>query len=104
MTGWRSELASSETNVSNLAIQSISTEGVWGVAVISDAADLVACRLNRNEVVRAARIENRQQLEHAQRLMGINVCCIHPSGKTFIEMRNLLNAFGSIRPVVPANW
>ena len=75
-----------------------------GVAILSEYAEIIACRANRNERVRAAVISDRKQLELTMQHLGVNVVCINPNGRTFIEMRNLLRDCAAKRPVAPAGW
>ncbi len=102
--GWKIELVGQAAEAATLAIGSISKAEHDGVAVLSEYAEIIACRANRNERVRAAVISDRKQLELTMRHLGVNVVCINPNGRTFIEMRNLLRDCAAKRPMVPAGW
>ena len=102
--GWKIELVGQAVEAATLAIGSISKAEHDGVVILSEFAEIVACRANRNERVRAAVVSDRKQLELTMRHLGANVICINPNGRTFIEMRNLLRDCAAKRPQVPAGW
>ena len=102
--GWKIELVGQPVEAATLAIGSISKAEHDGVAILSEYAEIIACRVNRNERVRAAVISDRKQLELTMQHLGVNVVCINPNGRTFIEMRNLLRDCAAKRPVMPAGW
>ena len=102
--GWKIELVGQPGEAATLAIGSISKAEHEGVAILSEFAEIIACRANRNERVRAAVISDRKQLELAMQHLGVNVVCINPNGRTFIEVRNLLRDCAAKRPVAPAGW
>ncbi len=102
--GWKIELVGQAVEAATLAMSSISKAEHEGVVILSEFAEIIACRANRNERVRAAVISDRKQLELTMQHLGANVVCINPNGRTFIEMRNLLRDCAAKRPVVPAGW
>ena len=102
--GWKIELVGQAIEAATLAIGSISKAEHEGVVILSEFAEIVACRANRNDRVRAAVISDRKQLELTMRHLGANVVCINPNGRTFIEMRNLLGDCAAKRPVAPVGW
>ena len=102
--GWKIELVGQAAEAATLAMGSISKAEHDGVAILSEYAEIIACRANRNERVRAAVISDRKQLELTMQHLGVNVVCINPNGRTFIEMRNLLRDCAAKRPVVPTGW
>lgn len=102
--GWDIELVGQPQEAALAAVRSISTAERDGVVVISESAEMIACRANRNARVRAAVIADRKQLELASQQLGVNLVCINPQGKTFIELRNLLRDCAAITPTVPAGW
>ena len=102
--GWKIELVGQAAEAATLAIGSISKAEHEGVAILSEYAEIIACRANRNERVRAAVISDRKQLELTMQHLGVNVVCINPNGRTFIEMRNLLRDCAAKRPVAPTGW
>lgn len=102
--GWDIQLVGQPQEAALTAVRSISTAERDGVVVISESAESIACRANRNTRVRAAVIADRKQLELASQQLGINLVCINPQGKTFIELRNLLRDCAATTPAVPADW
>ena len=102
--GWKIELVGQPVEAATLAIGSISKAEHDVVAILSEYAEIITCRANRHERVRAAVISDRKQLELTMQHLGVNVVCINPNGRTFIEMRNLLRDCAAKRPVVPAGW
>ena len=102
--GWKIELVGQAIEAATLAIGSIGKAEHEGVVILSEFAEIIACRANRNERVRAAVISDRKQLELTMQHLGANVVCINPNGRTFIEMRNLLGDCAAKRPVAPTGW
>ena len=102
--GWTIELVGQAAEAAILAIGSISKAEHEGVAILSEYAEIIACRANRNERVRAAVISDRKQLELTMQHLGVNVVCINPNGRTFTEMRYLLRDCATKRPQAPAGW
>lgn len=104
LDGWTMELVGQPAEAAILAIGTISKKEHDGVVILSEFAEIIACRANRNERVRAAVISDRRQLELTMTHLGVNVVCINPVGKTFVEMRNLLQDCSATKPVAPAGW
>ncbi len=102
--GWKIELVGQAAEAATLAIGSISKAEHDGVAILSEYAEIIACRANRNDRVRAAVISDRKQLELTMQHLGMNVVCINPNGRTFIELRNLLRDCAAKKPQAPAGW
>ena len=102
--GWKIELVGQAAEAATLAIGSISKAEHDGVAILSEDAEIITCRANRNDRVRAAVISDRKQLELTMQHLGVNVVCINPNGRTFIEMRNLLRDCAAKKPVAPVGW
>ncbi|HEY4258676.1 MAG TPA: RpiB/LacA/LacB family sugar-phosphate isomerase, partial [Schlesneria sp.] len=102
--GWDIELVGQSYEAAAAAVRAISTAERDGVVVISDFAEIIACLANRNARVRAAVITDRKQLELASQHLGVNLVCVNPQGKTFIELRNLLRDCAAMTPTVPADW
>lgn len=102
--GWSMDLVGQPLEAAAQAVRAIATAEYDGIAVISEYAEIIACRGNRNDRVRAAVVTDRNQLELISKHLGVNLVCINPKGKTFIEMRNLLRDCGKTRPAVPTGW
>jgi hypothetical protein len=102
--GWKLELVGQAVEAATLAARAISTADQDGIVVLSEFAEIISCRANRNDRVRAAVVSDRKQLEMTRQHLGVNLVCINPNGRTFIELRNLLRDCMAMKPVPPANW
>lgn len=102
--GCKIELVGQPSEAVTLATNQIATAECDGVVIFTEQAELIACKANRHERVRAAVIQNSKQWEHVVRTLGANVVCISPVGRTFIELRNLLRDCAAIKPAVPVEW
>jgi len=102
--GLKIDLVGQLQEAAALAASAISTAERDGVMVVSEFAEIIACRANRSERVRAAVISDRKQLEQARQHLGVNLVCINPNGRTFIELRNLLRDCSAMSPKPPAGW
>jgi hypothetical protein len=105
LSNWKQELLGTPMELAEAAVRGIASGEAEMVVAISDAADVVACRANRNNRVRAAVPTS---LEHVQLLvehLGPNVLVINPRGRSFVELRNLVRAIAALNaPQPPANW
>jgi hypothetical protein len=102
--GWKIELAGQPLEAATLATTLISTAECDGVVIFTEHAELLACKANRHERVRAAVMQNSKQWEQVMRTLSANVVCISPIGRTFIELRNLLRDCAGTKPQTPAGW
>ena len=100
--GWKIEIVGQPLEAAVLATSLVSTAECDGVVIFTEQAELIACRANRNERVRAAVMQNPKQWEQVTRTLSANVVCISPIGKTFIELRNLLRECSGTRPQQPS--
>jgi hypothetical protein len=105
LPGWKHELSGNSPEVANAAIRAINAAEAELVVVISDAADVVACRANRNERVRAAVVVSPEHLRLLAEHMGPNVLVINPRNRSFVELRNLMHACAALpAPRPPRDW
>ena len=102
--GWKIELVGQPSEAIAAANSLISTSECDGVVIFTEQAELIACRVNRNERIRAAVIHDVRQWEQVTSRLGVNVACVNPIGRTFIELRNLLRDCAGRRPQVPEGW
>ncbi len=102
--GLKIDLVGQPLEAATVAASALSTAERDGVMVISEFAEIIACRANRSERVRAAVIADRKQLELTRQHLGVNLVCINPNGRTFIELRNLLRDCVAMSPTAPAGW
>jgi hypothetical protein len=102
--GWKIELVGQPLEAAALATNLVSTAECDGVVVFTEHAEVIACRANRHERVRAAVMQNSKQWEQVMRTLSANVVCISPIGRSFIELRNLLRDCAAAKPRTPAGW
>lgn len=100
---WRIELVGQPREAVELGIGMICKAEADGVAVLTDQAELVACQVNRNERIRAAVVADVTAVERVRESMEANFICINPTGKSFIELRNILKRFQEPGRVAPAS-
>jgi len=100
--GWSVELVGTASETVSLVTRALCTAESDGVVVISESAERIACLANRNTQVRAAVISDRRHLERVHEQLGVNLVCLDPLGRTFIELRNLLRDCRSRTPAAPA--
>ncbi|HEY0982571.1 hypothetical protein [Schlesneria sp.] len=100
--GWKIEVVGQPLEAADLATSLVSTAECDGVVIFTEQAELIVCKANRNDRVRAAVMQNTKQWEQVMRTLSANVVCISPVGKTFVELRNLLKDCATTRPRPPA--
>lgn len=100
---WRTELVGQPREAVELGIGTICKAESDGVAVLTDRAELIACEVNRNERIRAAVAADVAAVERVRESMAANLICINPTGKSFIELRNILKRFQEPGRVAPAS-
>jgi hypothetical protein len=90
--GWKQELLGTATEAADAATRLVCTADADRVLVISQAAEAVACRANRNAAVRGAVVWSVDHLRSVEAQLAPNVIVLNPTGKSFIELRNLWRA------------
>ena len=104
-TCWKQEITGTTCEAVSAAVSAICRAEAAGVVIFTGKPESVACRANRNVKVRAAALGDVRRTESIKTEMGVNLFCINPDGKTYIELRNLLRAVTSGgAPRVPENW
>ncbi|MCH7686836.1 MAG: hypothetical protein IH899_09175 [Planctomycetes bacterium] len=104
-TCWNQEITGTTCEAVSAAVSAICRAEADGVVIFTGKPESVACRANRNLKVRAAVLGDVRRTESIKTEMGVNLFCINPDGKTYIELRNLLRAVTSgSTPRVPENW
>ncbi|MBX3451624.1 MAG: hypothetical protein KF777_18835 [Planctomycetaceae bacterium] len=101
---WQAELAGTVPEAVKSAVTQLATAEVNGVAIVSDAADVACCLLNRHASVRAAVVGTRAEWTSIRTRLGPNAVCVPPGKLSLMELRNLLKDIGSQPSVKPANW
>ncbi|MCH9654677.1 MAG: hypothetical protein K0U86_21270 [Planctomycetes bacterium] len=100
-TRWSQELSASLEESVNDAISSLCRADATGIILFAEAAEKAACLANRNQKIRAASIQDMNQLRNVLSQMSPNLICVNPLQKSFIELRNLIKTF--VNAGVPAN-
>lgn len=104
-TCWQREIAGTTCEAVSVAVSAICRAEANAVVIFTGKPESVACRANRNLKVRAAVVGDVRRTESIKTEMGVNLFCINPDGKTYIELRNLLRAATSGgAPRVPEDW
>ena len=98
------ELVGSATESATAAVTAISRAEVAGVIVVTTAPELVACRTNRNSVVRAVVVSDLAGWSRIQPQLKPNVVCISPQGRGFMELQNIINKVVSGPAPDSADW
>jgi hypothetical protein len=105
LPGWKPEVTGGAAETAEAAVRAINAAECDLVVVISDAADVVACRANRSPRVRAAVVATTEHLRLLVEHLGPNVLAINPHGRSFIELRNLVRSCAALpAPRPPHSW
>ena len=105
LPGWGCDLIGKATEVVETVARLISTAEAELVVAISDRAELIACYANRSAKVRAAAVTSIETITVMAKHLGANVIVLDPSGKSSIELRNILRACSALgRPQPPLGW
>ncbi len=104
-SGWGAELIGRALEAVETAVRMLSTAEAELLLVFSDQADVIACYANRSPKVRAIVATTAEQLAGVARRVGANLLAVDPTGRSFIELRNLLRAAAALhRPQPPLGW
>jgi hypothetical protein len=76
-----------------------------GVVVFTDKPEAVACRANRNPMVRAAVVETTLRIKPLRERMGVNLFAVDPEKRSTFDLRNLLREIAATgKPAPPSDW
>jgi hypothetical protein len=101
----RQEICGSTEEAITTAVSAICRADADGVVMITNNADEVACKTNRQRKVRGIVARDTRQVDMAQEQIGANLFCVDPKGKSFIELRNILREITSAgAPKLPEGW
>lgn len=102
---WNCDLIGKATEAVEMIIRLITTAEAELIVVSSDRADLVACYANRSPKVRATVASSADTLTTSAKSLGANVVVFDPTGKSYIELRNILRSCTALsRPQPPLGW
>ncbi|MCH7988137.1 MAG: hypothetical protein IID46_03185 [Planctomycetes bacterium] len=104
-TNWKQEITGTTCEAVSAALSAICRAEADGVVIFTEKPESVACKANRNLKVRAAVVGDVRRTESIKTEMGVNLFCINPNGKNYIELRNLLRAVtAGSTPQIPEDW
>lgn len=99
------ELVGTATEAAKSAVAAISRGEVPGVIILASATNVVACKVNRNQAIRAAIISDLKSWNAAETTLYPNIACIDPADRSYMELQNILNRITSKPPAdAPAGW
>lgn len=105
LPGWECDLVGKATEAVETVTRLINAAEAELVVVCSDRAALVACYANRSIKVRAAVATSTDALTTTAKSLGANVVAFDPTGKSYIELRNILRTCAALgRPQPPLGW
>ena len=105
LPGWKHDLSGNAAEVADAAAHAINAAATDLIVVISEAADVVACRANRHPQVRSAVVASVGHLRLLVEHLGPNVLAINPGGRSFFDLRNLLRSCAALpAPRAPHGW
>lgn len=96
LTGsWQRELVGCPDDAAKLVIAEISRGGASTVVILAEQTYRAAALANRNQAVKAVAIHDASEIRLVRQQLRANTWCISPAGRTFFELRNLIQR---IRP------
>jgi hypothetical protein len=102
LTSWKSDLLGTPKEAAEYATRAICTGEADGVLGLCGSAETVACLANRNPKLRATALSNSADLPALVDQLGPNFLVVNPRGKSFMELKNLVRAIGSLgKPQAP---
>lgn len=90
---WRQELVDNQEVLTPRIISAICRGETSKVVAFTEQPYAVACSVNRNDRLRAAAINDMNQMHDAISQLQPNVLCIAAERKTYIELRNVVRHF-----------
>lgn len=105
LPGWGCDLIGKATEVVETATRLLATAEAELVVAFSDRAELITCYANRSPKIRAAVASSIETLTAMAKSLGANLLVIDPTGRSYIELRNILRACAALgRPQPPLGW
>jgi hypothetical protein len=102
---WRRELLGCHREACERAMGALCRGEADGALVVTDKPEAVACRVNRNPVVRAVAITTVARIKTLKREMSPNLFAIDPTGRTEFELRSCLREIASDpKPAATSEW
>lgn len=105
LPGWGCDLVGKATEAVETATRLLATAEAELVVAFSDRAELIACYANRSTKIRAAVVSSIETLTVMAKSLGANLLAIDPTGRSYIELRNILRTCAALgRPQPPLGW
>lgn len=101
---WERQLCGNVSELVELAGRLVTTAEVERVFVISKAAELVCCRVNRQRPIRAAVVYSVDHLKSIEADVAPNVVLVNPVKKSLMELRHLVQACSLLPPPQTPEW
>ena len=95
---WRTHLSGNATEVVEHAVRSLTTGEANRVLVTSTAAELIACRANRHERIRAVVVQSAEHLRTVEPELSPNLVVVNPQARSLMELRHLVQTCSGLGP------
>lgn len=96
LSDWRRQLVGASSEAIDITSRTISTAEVERIFVITNAAEFVACEVNRNPKVRAAVVSTAEQLRQVEEQLSPNVWVMNPHLRSYMELRQIVHACATL--------
>ena len=92
-TSWSREILGCPDDAATLAISAICRGESGGVVILAKQHFRAACRANRHDKVRAVPVSSPADVQSAREQLRLNCIAIDPTGRSYFELKNTINAF-----------
>lgn len=90
---WSREILGCPDDAATLAISAICRGESGGVVILAKQHFRAACRANRHDKVRAVPVTSPADVQSAREQLRLNCITIDPTGRSYFELKNTINAF-----------
>lgn len=90
---WSREILGCPDDAATLAISAICRGESGGVVILAKQHFRAACRANRHDKVRAVPVTSPTDVQSAREQLRLNCIAIDPTGRSYFELKNTINAF-----------
>jgi hypothetical protein len=87
---WQRELVGCPDDAAKLAIAELSRGGASTVVILAEQTYRAAALANRHQAVKAVAIHEATEIRLVRQQLRANTWCVNPAGRTFFELRNLI--------------
>lgn len=101
---WRTQLTGSAAEVVEQAVRLLTTGEVNRLLVTSTSAELIACRANRHERIRAVVVQSAEQLRTVEPELSPNLVVVNPQARSLMELRHLVQTCSGLGPAQVLDW